>query len=177
MNRVAKLNDSIAAVRKTLDAEDDQIPKSIQQRMKTKVSPLLDQLSGDGEGLEKLAGNPAKNLIGDSDSQAGKNRQTIRMLGAGFIVTSLLWASTLAALIDRRFLAAAAYLGVAAACSLTGIIHSPMPGSPLVNPFHLPENLPHTAYGQTPLYMGAAYLVMVAILIAWHKWRTANSDA
>ena len=132
-------------------------------------APALDKLEKDGKDLEKLAGNPAKNIIGDDKGMGGKNRQTVRMLGAGFIVTSLLWASALAAIIDKRFMAAAAYLGGCAVCSLTGIMHSPLPGSPLVNPFNLPGNLPHTAYGQTPIYMAASYAVMVALLIAWDK--------
>jgi adenine/guanine/hypoxanthine permease len=50
----------------------------------------------------------------------------LRCLANGFIVTSLLWASALAAVLDRKMFRSAAYLGVAAVCSLVGIIHSPL---------------------------------------------------
>ena len=50
----------------------------------------------------------------------------LRCLASGFIVTSLLWASALAAVLDRQMFRAAAYLGVAAVCSLVGVIHSPL---------------------------------------------------
>ena len=50
----------------------------------------------------------------------------LRCLASGFILTSLLWASALAAVLDRQMFRAAAYLGVAAVCSLVGIIHSPL---------------------------------------------------
>ena len=50
---------------------------------------------------------------------------TLRCLANGFIVTSLLWAASLAALLDRQFGRAALYLLVAAVFALFGIIHSP----------------------------------------------------
>ena len=99
--------------------------------------------------------------------QLARNLQTLRMLAGGFIVTSLIWASALAALIDRRLTLAATWFAVAAACALFGIIHSPMPGSPLVNPFQLPEDLPTMAAGQTPLYLAAAYLAGAALILVW----------
>ena len=39
--------------------------------------------------------------------------------------------AVLAAMIDRQFLRAAAYLGISAACIAVGIMHSPLPGAPL----------------------------------------------
>jgi AGZA family xanthine/uracil permease-like MFS transporter len=66
--------------------------------------------------------------------------QTLRCLSSGFIVTSLLWASALAALIDGRLLRSAGYLGVAGVCSLFGIIHSPLVPSAIA--------LPHTVFAQ-----------------------------
>ena len=56
----------------------------------------------------------------------------MRILANGYIVTSLLWASALAAMIDRRLQVAAAYFAVAACGTLFGVIHSPLPGSPRV---------------------------------------------
>jgi AGZA family xanthine/uracil permease-like MFS transporter len=107
--------------------------------------------------------------------QLARNLQTLRILAGGFIITSLIWASALAALIDRRLRLAATWFAVAAACALFGIIHSPLPGSPLVNPLQLPENLPGMAAGQTPVYLAAAYLAASALLLAWN-WLTAGND-
>jgi AGZA family xanthine/uracil permease-like MFS transporter len=52
--------------------------------------------------------------------------ETLRLLGNGFILSALLWAAAAAMLIDRRLLAAAAFLAVASLGSLCGVIHSPL---------------------------------------------------
>jgi AGZA family xanthine/uracil permease-like MFS transporter len=128
-------------------------------------------LSEQGAALEAIAGNPGENLIGEPVGLLGKNVQTLRALAGGFIITSLLWASMLAAIIDRRLFLAATYLSVAAVASLFGLIHSPLPGSPLVLPWSLPANLPHNAAGQTPFYFAAGYAVAAALLVSWAIWR------
>ncbi len=92
--------------------------------------------------------------------------QTMRVLSGGFIVTSVIWASMLAALIDRQLKVAAAYCAVAALASLFGVIHSPAAGSPLVAPWNLPE-LPQVAAGQTPVYLAAGYATVAAMLLVW----------
>ncbi|MEX0939412.1 MAG: permease [Pirellulales bacterium] len=97
--------------------------------------------------------------------------QSLRVVSNGFIVTSLLWASWLAALIDRRLVMAAAYAGTAAACSLFGLIHSPVAGAALVLPWSLPENVPQAALGQTPVYLAAGYAAVAMLLLAWAGWR------
>jgi AGZA family xanthine/uracil permease-like MFS transporter len=122
------------------------------------------------ESLEHIAGSPKDAKIGEPFGPLGKNMQTLRMLSNGFIVTSLLWAAALASLIDRRLYVAAAYFGVAGVFALFGIIHSPMPGSPVVNPFSLPHNLPHAAGGQTPIYMAIAYCSVALMLVVWGAW-------
>jgi AGZA family xanthine/uracil permease-like MFS transporter len=148
------------------------------------MEPLMDSLPRDGPEraawgaverkagkLEAIAREPAVRIDGEPidplREQLGKNLQTLRMLAGGFIVTSLIWASALAAIIDRRLGLAAAWMASAAAFALFGIIHSPLPGSPLVNPLHLPENLPHVVAGQTPIYLAAAYLSASALLVVW----------
>ena len=50
----------------------------------------------------------------------------LRLLGNGFILTALLWAAAAAMIIDRRLLAAAAFLSGASLGSLCGLIHSPL---------------------------------------------------
>jgi AGZA family xanthine/uracil permease-like MFS transporter len=52
--------------------------------------------------------------------------QSLRLLGNGFILSALLWAAAAAMIIDRRLVAAAAFLAVASLGSLSGVIHSPL---------------------------------------------------
>jgi AGZA family xanthine/uracil permease-like MFS transporter len=96
----------------------------------------------------------------------GQQLQTLRTLSGGFILTSLLWASALAAMIDRRLVRGAVYWGLTAGFSLFGIIHSPAAGSAMVLPWMLPA-LPEVAQGQTPLYLGGAYLLMAGVCLLW----------
>jgi AGZA family xanthine/uracil permease-like MFS transporter len=91
--------------------------------------------------------------------------ETTRILANGFIVTSLLWASALAALIDRRFLLAANYFGVAGLLSCFGVIHSPLPGAALFLPWTLDATL-----RQVPLGYGTGYFLVGLGLSAWFGW-------
>ncbi len=93
--------------------------------------------------------------------------QTMQILASGFIVTSLLWGSALAAIIDRRLRAASAFFAVAGVCSLFGVIHSPFPDERLVVPWALADTLPHAAAGQSPVYMATAYLLVALMLLVW----------
>jgi AGZA family xanthine/uracil permease-like MFS transporter len=97
--------------------------------------------------------------------------QTLRVLSGGFIITSLLWASTLVAVLERQLARGAAILAVAAVCSAFGVIHSPLPGSPLVVPWDLPD-LPEVAAPMAPVVLAAGYLIAAAILLAWSRWPT-----
>src|SRR5260370_32192304 len=63
--------------------------------------------------------------------------QALLCLANGFIVTSMLWAAALAAILDGRLVRAAAYLGVAGLCSLFGIIHSPLRQAAIALPQHI----------------------------------------
>ena len=89
--------------------------------------------------------------------------QTVRMLANGFIVTSLLWGSALAAINDRRLSLAAVYFGVASVCSFFGIMHSPEVGSPMYLPWKLELDFQHLVYQFT-----AGYALVSVLLIAWH---------
>ena len=60
-----------------------------------------------------------------------KNISTLGMLSSGFIITSMLWAWTLAKVVDRRLRVAAAVMLLAGLLTAFGIIHSPLPGSQL----------------------------------------------
>jgi AGZA family xanthine/uracil permease-like MFS transporter len=87
---------------------------------------------------------------------------TLRILASGFIVTSLLWASALAAIIDRRLWRAACLFLICAACTLFGIIHSPEPGSRMFFPWQLSAASQHFVY---PFALG--YLLSGILLFAW----------
>ncbi|HEX7377864.1 MAG TPA: permease [Pirellulales bacterium] len=129
------------------------------------VMIFVDQALGAmGQTIATLAREPAGGVTAES-------LQTLRMLSNGFVVTSLLWASTLAMLIDRRYWSAAAFLLTAAVCSLFGVIHSPLPDSPLLLPWNVPlERLPFAAAARTPLLMAAAYAAMAATAIGCGLW-------
>jgi AGZA family xanthine/uracil permease-like MFS transporter len=131
---------------------------------------FVDQaLDATQQSIVSLAQNPAGAAV-------AANLQTLRVLSSGFVITSLLWASTLAMLIDRRHAAAAGFLLSAGVCSLFGIIHSPLSGSPLAMPWNLPvEQLPTPDAAHTPFVMAAAYLATaLAVLAGGALVRTAR---
>jgi AGZA family xanthine/uracil permease-like MFS transporter len=116
---------------------------------------------------------PVKEVLGPRlpASQAGlQTVQTLRCLSGGFIVTSLLWAATLAMLIDGRLVRSALYFAIAGGCALVGIIHSPLPDEEINLP-HLvlakvaPEFQKAVAY-QTPYHWAGAYALVVVLLLA-----------
>jgi AGZA family xanthine/uracil permease-like MFS transporter len=101
---------------------------------------------------------------------------TLRIVANGFIVTSLLWSSGLAALIDRKLVWGAAFFLVAALCTAVGIVHSPAPGSPLFLPWETgeitAEMQPFLGFYPSGLFQVvipyvAGYAVVGAMLILW----------
>ena len=110
--------------------------------------------------------------IDDLPEATARQVQTLRVLSAGFIVTSLIWASALAAIIDRRLQTAAVYYGIAAVCSLFSIIHSPLKGSPIIAPWDSEQlaEIPAAGAGQTPIYLAGAYALVAIILLVWSFW-------
>jgi AGZA family xanthine/uracil permease-like MFS transporter len=99
--------------------------------------------------------------------------QTVTVLAGGgtFILTSLLWATMLANLIDGRVRAASAALLVGGALAFFGIIHSPLSSAPIAWPTTVIEQLREggryaATAGQTPYHWSAAYaLSAVALLV------------
>lgn len=100
---------------------------------------------------------------------------TLRVLSSGFIVTSLLWAAALAAMIDNKLRVAAAFFAVAAIASLLGVIHSPFPNSPLALPWALPEELPAMATSLAPTRVALAYGLVAVMLLAWDLYSLASN--
>jgi hypothetical protein len=95
----------------------------------------------------------------------------LRCLASGFIVTSLLWASALAAILDRQMFRAAAYLGVAAVCSLVGIIHSPLTPAVIGWPWDVYAMLEKASHApdilcQSPYHWAGGYLLAAGLVIA-----------
>jgi adenine/guanine/hypoxanthine permease len=106
--------------------------------------------------------------------------QTITILAGGFIVTSLLWGTALARLIDGRARAAAATFLLAGAFSLFGVIHSPLPSGPIVTPWEARRLLADegrlaATLQQTPYHWGAAYLAMALVALAVGRYGRAPS--
>jgi len=97
---------------------------------------------------------------------------SIRILSSGFIVTSLLWAGIVAALVDRRLLQAAGWCLAAAACTLCGAIHSPFAGGRLFVPWQIGP-LPAEAAGRGPIELAAAYALLAALFATWAAFRPA----
>jgi AGZA family xanthine/uracil permease-like MFS transporter len=50
----------------------------------------------------------------------------LRILAGGFIITSLIWSSAMARIIDRRFVSASIYMAAGGIMVLFGVMHSPM---------------------------------------------------
>jgi AGZA family xanthine/uracil permease-like MFS transporter len=104
----------------------------------------------------------------------------LRILSNGFIVTSLVWSTILATIIDRKLFKAAAFVLLAALFTAFGIMHSPAPGSPLFVPWvpnaagkqptwaewMTPTSVPSELFQQVAPYV-VGYLAIAMILIAW----------
>ncbi|MCA9215637.1 MAG: hypothetical protein KDB27_21375 [Planctomycetales bacterium] len=87
----------------------------------------------------------------------------IQMLSAGFIMTSVIWASSLAAIVDRRLNRAAIYFAIAALLTIFGVIHSPLPGAAAFFPW----NLPAESFDKVARF-AVGYLASAAVFYALH---------
>lgn len=97
--------------------------------------------------------------------------QTVTMLAGGFIVSSLLWGTILAHLIDGRLRPAIVALFLASGCALFGVIHSGLPSSPILMPGEAIRRLDAAHRGlasanQTPYHWAIAYLAAAGLLVA-----------
>jgi AGZA family xanthine/uracil permease-like MFS transporter len=103
---------------------------------------------------------------------------TLRCLANGFIVTSLLWAAALAALLDRQLGRSALYLVIAGVFALFGIIHSPLPSAPISLPGPVLAQLPDDARFrcQSPYHWAAAYFLCAVLLLALSLLRHKQTE-
>lgn len=98
---------------------------------------------------------------GDLRGDAVATYQTLLVLGNGFILTAVLWASAVAFIIDRRLTLAGAVLALASGAALCGLIHSPLANGALFPPWAPPSPLPARlagAYGLAAALCGLASL-------------------
>jgi adenine/guanine/hypoxanthine permease len=109
--------------------------------------------------------------------------QTVTVLagGGGFIVTSLLWATALAHMIDGRIRPLVATLLTAAVFSWFGIIHSPLAESPIKGPAAVVRELEAQGRAgvsaqQTPYHWAGAYVLMAISLLALHRFGTHPNE-
>ena len=133
--------------------------------------------------LAYLATIPMDMVLGPEQQlalKAGAMILALRCLSSGFIVTSLLWASALAAVLDRQMFRAAAYLGVAAVCSLVGIIHSPLAPAVIGWPWDVYARMLQTPEMQSPAmlcqspYHWAGGYVLAGIALVVIGWMSAG---
>jgi adenine/guanine/hypoxanthine permease len=103
------------------------------------------------------------------DEIARTDYLSVQMLNSGFIVTSLVWASALASLIDRRLFRAAAFFGLSMLFTLLGIMHSPLPGGALYLPWDLGE-AHHAALAPIVYQWAAGYGIVTVMLLCWGVW-------
>jgi AGZA family xanthine/uracil permease-like MFS transporter len=117
-----------------------------------------------------LAAIPLNQALGGREpasKEAAVVLLTLRCLANGFIVTSLLWAAALSALLDRQAGRSACYLLVAAIFALFGIIHSPLPDAPVSLPGRVFAQLPEDVHFrcQSPYHWAGAYLLCATLLL------------
>ena len=104
----------------------------------------------------------------------------LRTMSSGFIVISLIWAAAMAHLIDRRIYVAARFFAIGAVASLFGIIHSPLPGSPVCFPWQVGEAIELLAdtrdivlpagTAQLPIRFAVGYALVAGLLLLWGRW-------
>jgi len=82
-------------------------------------------------GLLAGVGRTAADLTGEA--RAG--HAVLLLLGNGFVVSALVWASALAWIIDGALARAAAALAVGSLATLAGLMHSPLPGGAIFWPW------------------------------------------
>jgi AGZA family xanthine/uracil permease-like MFS transporter len=91
----------------------------------------------------------------------------IFVLAGGFIVSSLLWASAMAEIIDRRLYRGALFFLVCALGTLFGVIHSPFIGD---DKMFWPWTL-DAEHFSTVIQLAIAYVIVAALLIGLGYWQ------
>lgn len=85
------------------------------------------------------------------DQHTRQGLQVLTMLGNGFVITSMLWATWLIWVISHRLLHAALICAIAAAMTLTGLMHSPYTDGRIFFPWQ--ADLPQLVYSLSTGYL------------------------
>lgn len=122
--------------------------------------------------------NMATGGQGGLEGPAAVGVQSLRCLAAGFIVTSLLWASSLAAMLDGRLLRAAGYFAIAGLCALVGIIHSPLQPAMIALPGTVFAQMPANPaiLCQSPYHWAVAYALSALVLVVLSQIRSPVAE-
>lgn len=107
-----------------------------------------------GRLLEALDRTPA-----DLPGEAARTWQTLLVLGNGFVLTALVWAWALAAIVDRRPAVAGALFAAASPATLVGLMHSPLPSGALFWPWAPPAAITPQLAGAYGLAGAACWLI------------------
>jgi AGZA family xanthine/uracil permease-like MFS transporter len=94
----------------------------------------------------------------------------LNVLAGGFILTSLIWASATANIIDRRFFSASIFFAIGGMLILFGVMHSPLNGDKMFVPWNLSDTQMFDAESKRVVVQFAvAYLVMAVLLFVIGK--------
>ena len=89
----------------------------------------------------------------------------LSVLAGGFIMTSLIWASATAKIVDRRYYSASIYMALGGMLVLFGVMHSPLAGDKMFLPWNLANpDIFDAGAKQVVIQFAIAYLVMAMIL-------------
>ncbi len=106
--------------------------------------------------------------------------QTLRCLANGFLITGLLWAASLAMILDGRLGRAAGFLAVAGVCAFFGVIHSPLASERIGLPYDVLVLVQQQAGGadfwkavqfQTPYHWATAYGLSALLLLGLSRFK------
>ena len=92
-------------------------------------------------------------------------RVYLSVLAGGFIITSLIWASATAKIIDRRYYSASIYFALGGMFVLFGVIHSPLAGDQMFLPWQMNDAAMFDELSKkVVLEFAVAYLVMAVLM-------------
>jgi len=112
------------------------------------------------------------NALYNDASQGISELAVINVLGNGFIITSMVWASFVVAMIESRPRQAALIALLGGALTLFGVIHSVTPAGNLYLPWALDAGMRSIA-----LQFAGAYLALAAVLLVFSLWRGEKGPA
>jgi len=130
----------------------------------------------------QMFGDPATIAAGITadklDVRLQEKLATLTILSNSFILTSLLWAWTLSAIIDRKLNVAALVLSIAGGLTLVGLIHSPLSENRLfvpIGPASWGDLVLKPKYLSIVTEYGVAYFAAAVCLIVWKQLIPLNS--